>query len=284
MCMSLQSILLMGTPLFSVKLFEYIYIQFPDLEYTVMTKVDQSVGRGLKISFCPVKQWALSCDFSVIQPNDKKELLASVQSINPDLIIICAYGVILPKDITDSYHCINIHTSLLPKFRGASPIQAALLNHDKETGVTLMKVNEKMDSGDIISQLKTDILTDDTYGTLLDRLGNLSRLLVFDYIHCLLNNETIKSIKQNDSDATYCQKIEKDMCLLTDTLSAQDVFGRVRALSPKPGAYVLVNGQRVKILSGKIENGYFIPVSIQPEGKSIMSYNDYRLGKPEILF
>lgn len=276
-------IVFMGTPQFSVPILEAIITHYPNT--IVFSKPDKIRGRGRKKSPSPVKEIALKHNLEVHTPTTKEDLSEEVQKIQPDLIIVVAYAMILPKKITDNYTCINIHASLLPNYRGASPIHSALLNNDKKTGITLIQMNEKMDEGDILKIEELSIQEDDNLATLEDKLSTISSKLICEYISTLnISKHPIllpNKVKQDHDKASYCKKIQKEDLELKLSDTIQTNFAKIRAFSPKPGAFIIQNNQRIKVLKANIENEKLVPIIIKPEGKKEMMYKDYLLGQKE---
>lgn len=275
------NILFLGTPEFSVPTLEMLMKDFPDADISVFTMPDKIRGRGSKLSPSPVKSLALSHKLSVFDAHTKGDLTDKIHQISPDLIIVVAFGMIIEKEITDQYFCINIHSSLLPKYRGASPIHTALLNGDDETGVTLIKMNEKMDEGDVLSQVKLPISSDDNLGSLTQKLSHLGADTLKSFIFNNFLSNRITLTPQDETMATYTKKIDKADLLITSMDSGVNLHNKIRAYSPKPGAYVVHNNRRVKLLSSQIKNDQLTLLKVQPEGKPAMSYTDFLLGSPE---
>jgi methionyl-tRNA formyltransferase len=275
------NILFLGTPEFSVPTLEMLLNDFGDANLSVVTMPDKIRGRGSKSSPSPVKSLALAHNLTVFNAETKHDLTDKIHKISPDLIVVVAFGMIIEKKITDQYFCINIHSSLLPKYRGASPIHTALLNGDEETGITLIKMNEKMDEGDILSQVHLPISSDDNLGSLTQKLSYLGAETLKSFIlnHFLANSITLTA--QDETRATYTKKIEKDDLLITHMDSGVNLHNKIRAYSPKPGAYIVHNDRRIKLLTSRMNNGQFSLLKVQPEGKAAMSYTDFLLGSPE---
>jgi methionyl-tRNA formyltransferase len=276
----MKNIIFMGTPQFAVPILENIIKEIPATLH-VFSKPDKARGRGRKTSPSPVIQSALNHNLPTYTPENKDELSNEVMKINPDLIIVVAYAMILPKNITDTYFCINIHASILPKYRGASPIHSALLNQDKITGNTLIKMNERMDEGDVLEAKNVTISKDDSLQTLQERLSIEAANQITDYLMKNSDLEKTKKTPQNHQDASYCYKITKDDLSLKISDSIQVNLGKIKAFSPKPGASIIQNDKIIKIIDAKIEDGKLIPLIIKPEGKKEMLYKDYLLGRPE---
>lgn len=247
-----------------------------------MTRPDAPSGRGRRLTPSAVKELAIQLDIPVATPTTRKELVSIVTTTNPDLIIVVAYGMIFPKSIVDRYFCMNIHGSLLPKYRGASPIQTALLNGDDQTGISLIRMGEKMDAGDILLKQVVDIAFTDTFQDLHDRLCSVSCELSEQFITQFIAR-SFHLTPQDDTLATYCHKlVADDFQLNPDTMSAEELYRRIRTFSPTPGAYIISNNKRVKIISAQLTDGILTPVIVRPEGKSDMRYQDYLTGNPPL--
>ena len=210
----------MGTPEFAIPSLETVY-KNTDLKL-IFTKEDKRNARGNKIIFSPVKQFGLDNNIEIIQPKKLKEaeITEKIREINPDLIVVVAYGKIIPKEIIDipKYGIINVHSSLLPKYRGASPIHSAILNGDKETGVSIMYIEEELDAGDVILKEYCEITEDDTLGTLHDKLKELGATGLGKTLK-LIESENVKTEKQDDTKATFVKPISKEQAKIdwTDT-------------------------------------------------------------------
>ncbi|RAP26041.1 hypothetical protein DID74_02540 [Candidatus Marinamargulisbacteria bacterium SCGC AG-333-B06] len=248
---------------------------------SVITQPDKRRKRGNIIQPTPVKALASQLQLKTYTPPSKEAFKTLIHELKPDIIIVIAYAMIIPKEITDTYYCINAHTSLLPKYRGASPIQAALLNQDKETGICLIHMNEKLDEGNIITIKKTPILPTDTYGNLHDKLAPLAATMIHNIVQSFQSDPNIKSTPQKHYLATYCSKIKTNDCLLNKIDPITTSLSKIKAYSPKPGAFIQINNKHIKILDAKIESDKLIPLIVQPEGKKTMSYTDYLLGNKE---
>ena len=202
-------IVYMGTPKFSVKPLEEL-TKICDV-CLVVTQPDKLVGRKQEIKFSEVKEYAINNGLEVFQPVKIKEDYKKIIDLNPDLIVTCAYGQIIPKELLEcpKYRCINIHASLLPKYRGGAPIHHSIINGDEYTGVTIMYMEEKMDAGDILYQEKIKIEEDDNVGTMFEKLSVLGSNMIKDFIPRLINNDFTR-IKQNEEEVTYAYNITKE--------------------------------------------------------------------------
>ncbi len=242
-------IVFMGTPSFALAPLAALC----DAGYApvaVYTQPDQVNGRGGKISFSPVKQYALENEIPVCQPLSFKEeaAVSALRDWRPDLIVVIAYGKILPQAVLDipTYGAVNIHASLLPKYRGAAPVQRAILNREEETGVSLMKLDAGMDTGPVISRVSVKIGDTVTSGELLDILADVGAKELLRILPDI-TEATAKAVPQDESLATYAEKITKEMGALDWTETAADLHARIRALSPNPGTYTYFGGKRIKI-------------------------------------
>ncbi len=238
-------IVYMGTPEFSVKPLEEL-INIVDVRL-VVTKPDTKVGRGSILTKSPVKELALKHNIKVLEPTKISDVYNEINNIKPDLIITCAYGNIVPKNILDipSKGSINLHASILPKYRGADPITYALLNGDTKTGITLMYMDEGMDTGDIISHHYLGIDNDDNYKTLYDKLSNLAKTSIKEKLLDIYN-ENVTRIKQVDKDATYTKKITREDEYINFNDTSINIHNKVRALYPSP--YINLLNKEIKVL------------------------------------
>jgi methionyl-tRNA formyltransferase len=273
----------MGSPEFALPSLKALRQTFSEDIIAVFTRPDAPKGRGKKLVSTPIKSWALSQEIPVYTPHNKDELQSEIVNLDPDLIVVIAYGMIFPQVITDKYFCLNVHGSLLPKFRGASPIQASLLNGDTETGITLMKMNESMDKGAILSKETITIQDNDNLASLHDKLAELGSKVLPGYISDHLITGQFTLTPQDHVQASYCKKIQKTDLELDLKQTPIQILRKIRAFSPIPGAFVINNNRRVKILDAKIVDDELNILQVKPEGKSIMSYHDYCLAHPKIL-
>lgn len=250
------SIVYMGTPLFAVPALRMLH-QAGHRITGVFTQPDRPRGRGHKLQPSPVKAEALALGLDVYQPlslrrgEDAKEAYAVLQQLSPDLIVVAAYGQILPKEILDlpKYGCINLHASLLPRWRGAAPIQRAILAGDAATGVTAMQMAVGLDTGDMLYKLETPIAPDETADTLHDRLAEMSAEVLRETLRCL-EEGTLSPEVQDDLLACTAEKITKEMGRLDFDLPAQTVDRTIRALS----GYAMLGGKRIKLHRSVLSN------------------------------
>lgn len=218
-----------------------------------VTQPDKPAGRGKSTSAPPVKAFAHDRGIRVLQPariRNDAAFLDELRAADPDIIVVVAYGQILPAAVIclPRWKSVNVHFSLLPKYRGAAPVEWAILNGERKTGVTIFELNEKMDEGGIVAGEETEILPGETAFELEERLAGLGADLL---LRTLSRIETIKPRPQDHSQATYAPKIEKEQALVDWTADASQIDRRVRAFSRRPGAYTFIQGQRIKILLGR---------------------------------
>ena len=242
-------VVFMGTPDFAEESLKAVYEAGYKIE-AVVTNVDKPKGRGMKLIPSPVKQFAESKGLKVLQPIKVKnnvEFLEEIRNINPDVICVVAYGKILPKDLLDipKYGCVNVHGSLLPKYRGAAPIQWAVLNGDKTTGITTMYMNEGMDTGDMILKEEVEIGEEETTGELWNRLSQVGAKLLVETLK-LIESENAPREKQGE-DFTLAPMLNKEMAKIDwENKSADEIKNLVRGLNPIMGAYSFIDGKKVK--------------------------------------
>ena len=240
--------LFMGTPDFALDTLKYLYENTELL--AVFTKVDKVNGRGNKITFSPVKQFALDNGIDVIQPKSLRvdEIYNLIKEYNPDLIVVVAYGMIIPKNIIDipKFGIINVHSSLLPKYRGAAPIHAAIINGDDKTGVSIMYISEGLDEGDVILTKETSIYLEDNLGTLHDRLKVLGAEGVKETIKLMEENKVIRH-PQDNSLATFVKPIKKEETKIDFNDKSINIFNKIRGMNPFPVAYTTLNDKVLKL-------------------------------------
>ena len=249
-------ILFMGTPDFSVNVLNGL-IEHYDV-VGVVTQPDKEVGRHRELKAPPVKEVALKNNIPVYQPSRIKQEYDKLLTLDVDMIVTCAYGQIIPKVLLDfpKYGCINVHASLLPKLRGGAPIHKAIINNYPRTGVTIMYMVEKMDAGDIISQVETEILPSDNLESLHDRLSILGTKLLLETIPNIVSGN-INPIKQNEEEVTYAWNITREEEHIDFNKSVIEIFNQIRGLSPHPGAYAMLDGNIVKIYASRISDSFY---------------------------
>ena len=267
----------------------------------VFTQPDKPRGRKMILTPPDVKVCAQQLGIPVYQPASMRteEAYGSLKELNPDVIVVAAYGQILPKAVLDlpKYGCVNIHGSLLPKYRGAAPIQQSVLDGEKITGVTTMLMDVGLDTGDILQTAQTEIGENETSGELFDRLALLGGELIIKTL-AALENGTVTPQKQDDSLATHTSKIDKALCPVDFNNSSNEVHNKVRGLNPWPVASVIIAGKRVKVYSTRLcdrsgEPGTILSLKpliiacgsgsvelreLQPEGKKRMTAEAFVAG------
>ena len=304
-------IVFMGTPDFAVSALDAVFCAgYPVAG--VFTQPDRPKNRGMKLTASPVKQYALEKGIPVFQPASFKrepEALETLRALAPDLIVVAAYGQILPQSVLDvpRLGCINIHSSLLPKYRGAAPINWAILNGETETGVTIMKMAPALDAGDIIAQRKTDIDPDETAEELFHRMEKLGAALLLEVIPALADGTAVFT-PQNDAESTYAPLLSRALSPLDWNRTAKELHNQVRGLIPWPAASAELNGVRFKIfrvaeaerhtdavpgtLLSDRGKGIYIAcgggsvleiLELQAPGKKRMPAADYLRGHPNLL-
>ena len=249
-------IIFMGTPDFAVPCLKAL-VNSEHNVVGVFTQPDKPKGRGYELAPPPVKVCALNNGIEVFQPKSMRdgEALQIINSLNADLIIVVAFGKILPVEVLNSvkYGCINIHASILPKLRGAAPIQWSIINGDTETGVTAQQMDIGVDTGDILMVKKINIPIDMNAGELFDELSLCGAEVLIDTIK-LVESNGLKPVKQNEKEATYASMLSKALCPIDFSKSALEVHNHIRGLSPWPIATTKVNGKLLKIHKSKILN------------------------------
>lgn len=301
-----MKIVFMGTPEIAAGVLNSLIASKHEVA-CVVTQPDRPSGRGNGIVYSDVKKVALENNIEILQPQkaSEPEFIERLTQIQPDVIVVVAYGQILRAAVLDlpKYGCINVHASLLPKYRGASPIQWAVINGEKETGVTIMYMAKGIDTGDIILQSKLELDEKETAGTLHDRLTELSGPVLLEALD-LIANDTVLRIPQKEEDATYVTIIDKSLGNLDFTKPAVELERMIRGLIPWPGAFTFLKGKLIKIWNTEVSDvsidGKFVPgrintsvkdemfietsdgslriLELQAEGKKRMFASDYLLG------
>lgn len=299
-------IMFMGTPEFAAVNLRAL-IESGENIVCAVSQPNKPKNRGMKVVPTPVAQLAQDNSIPLYAPQTLKneELTSVLEQYRPELIVVVAYGKLLPSYILDypKYGCINIHASLLPKYRGAAPIQWSVINGDEITGVTSMYMAEGMDTGDMILKKEIAVLPSDTAGTMHDKLAELGAIVLM---------ETVKSIKegtaqaqpQNDKDATYAPMLKKEMGKIDWKRSASEIVNLIRGMNPWPGAYSYAGGKRFKVFSAEVCGGEGVPGQvlsvtdgllvaaaegsvkideIQPENKKRMKFADFVKGNRGIF-
>jgi methionyl-tRNA formyltransferase len=245
-----------GTPHFALPSLQAIAMSKHPL-LAVYSQPDRPAGRGHKLQPSPVKQWALDHDVPVYQPLNFKsqEALDILRALAPDLMVVIAYGLILPQAVLDipKYGCVNVHASLLPRWRGASPIQQALLHHDASTGITIMQLDQGMDTGDILSMVRCPIESADTAERLHDKLAQLSSAPLLEVIESIAN-QTVMPRPQDNQHVTYAPKINKSDAAILWQRSATEIDCQVRAFYPWPIAFTHLGNETIRIHQSRVLN------------------------------
>ena len=244
-------VVFMGTPDFAVSVLQALIDNYDVVG--VVSQPDKRVGRHQELKATPVKELALKYNIPVFQPVKIREDYDDILSLNPDIIITCAYGQIIPKSILDfpRLGCINVHASLLPKLRGGAPIHKAIIDGYKTTGITIMYMDCKMDSGDIISQEEIPILEDDNLEKLHDKLSEVGAKLLIETLPSVIDG-TNERIKQDLDEVTYAYNIKREEEHIDFSKSSRDVFNLIRGLSPVPSANAILDSKEMKIYEGYI--------------------------------
>ena len=261
-------VVFMGTPDFSVPALERIATEHEVV--AVVTQKDKPKGRGQELSYTPVKESALKLNIPVLQPEKVKEesFVEELKELNPDVIVVIAFGQILSNDILTlpKYGCVNVHASLLPKYRGAAPIQWAVIDGEEKSGVCTMKMDEGLDTGDIIDVDEVMLDPKETGGSLFDKLSNLGGDLI---LKTLQNLEFGKAtfIKQDDSKSTYAKKMTKELGLIDFTKDAESIERLIRGLNPWPSAFTYLDGKVMKIWDADVVDQSGVPGTVISEDK-----------------
>lgn len=254
-------VIFMGTPDFAVPSLQALLDRGDDI-CAVFTQPDKPKGRGHKLQPPPVKELALRHSLPVLQPDTLRDeaVQESIAELEPDAIIVVAYGKLLPPKVLSvpRLGCINVHGSLLPKYRGAAPIQWAVINGEKTAGVTTMFMAEGMDTGDMLLKSETEVGPEETSGELFDRLKLLGAKLLTETLDKLEQGE-LKAIPQDGTQATLAPLLKKEMSALDWSEPAQRIHDRIRGLNPWPCAAAVLDGKRIKLLASQVIEGEGIP-------------------------
>jgi methionyl-tRNA formyltransferase len=255
--MSAATILFAGTPEFA-RTSLCALVESGDKPVVVLTQPDRPSGRGKKLTASPVKIYAQSQGIEVWQPATLKdpEVVDRIAAISPDIIIVAAYGLILPQAVLDipKVGCLNVHASLLPCWRGAAPIQQAILNDDVETGICLMQMEAGLDTGPVFASAATPIAPAETAGELHDRLATMGGELLAIALPDILNGKLV-AIPQNDEAATYAGKIRRQDAAIDWDREAAEINRRIRAYNPVPGAWFELDGENIKCWKAEVADG-----------------------------
>ncbi len=294
-------VIFMGTPDFSVPILQSLVDNYNVI--AVVTQPDKEIGRHKELSFSPIKKLALNYNIKVIQPVRVRKEYESITALNPDIIITCAYGQIIPKELLDCppLGCINVHASLLPKLRGGAPIHRAIMDGLSETGITIMYMDEHMDTGDMIENNSIEITNTMTTGELHDKLSTMGAELLIKTLPSIIDG-TNKRVKQNEEEATLAKLIKREDELIDFSKETKIVYNQIRGLNPFPGAYTTIDNKVMKVYSSRIGNsnkginigeiisiyndgigiktldGEIILTIIKPEGKKQILVKDYLNG------
>ncbi len=299
-------IVYMGTPEFSATVLEGLLTKYR--VRAVVTQPDKEVGRNRELRKSPVQEVAEANTILVLQPERIKNFVEEIRAFEPDIIITCAYGQMIPKEILDMPRLgsINVHASLLPRLRGGAPIERSIMEGHSKTGITIMYMDEKMDSGDIIATRELPILDTDTGSILREKLAVVGRDLLLETLPSILDGTNTRT-KQDEASVTFAPVIKREDEKIDFSLNKRQVFNKVRALNNFPGAYAIYEGKIMKIysvietdntftgvLNGtiteiykegfgvKVGNGEVIVTELQLEGKKRMSARDFINGNKDI--
>ncbi len=301
-----MKIMFMGTPEISAICLERLIKDGHEI-CAAVTGEDKPRGRGKVMTPTAVKSLALENSIPVYTPKTLRDetFLSVLEKTEPDIIAVVAYGKILPRSVIDfpKYGCINLHVSLLPKYRGAAPMQRAIMEGEQETGVTVMQMNEGLDTGDVLTVERFPILPEDDFEAIHDRSAEIGSRLLSATIVKISNNE-ISPVKQDDTLATYAKKIEKEECKINFALPAQKLDFLIRGVTPIPGAFAYLDGKMLKINKALPVSGSGVPgqvieidgqgngsitvacgegalriISVIPEGKGKMTAGDFVRGR-----
>lgn len=251
----MMKVLFMGTPEIAATILKTLIEDARHELLAVVTQPDKPKGRGHGMAFPPVKEVALAHGIPVLQPEKIRtaEFLDEIKKRNPDIIAVAAYGKLLPKELLllPRFGCINVHASLLPKYRGASPIQWAVMNGEKESGVTIMHMAEQMDAGDIILSKEVRLSEEETAGSLHDRLAQIGGPALLEAME-LLEKGCAPSIPQKEEEATYVKMLDKTIGNLNFSQPAEVLERYIRGLNPWPSAYTKLDGKTIKFWKAKV--------------------------------
>ena len=290
----------MGTPIFSVPILKSLYQNGFSIS-VVYTQPPQKSHRGQKINKSPIQKMSETLNIECRTPlnlKNNKEEFDYLKKLNADISIVVAYGNIIPEEMLNltKKGFINIHASLLPKWRGAAPIQRSIMNLDKETGISIMKIKKKLDTGPVCNSYKIDITENDNFETLSNKLSILAAEKISDIVQEILDDK-LKFEDQNHEQASYAKKIEKSEGKIDWNKPAESIIGKINGLYPDPGAWFIYNGERYKILKAKVGDRTEIPgivldnyleiscsdksikiLEIQRQGRKSQNINEFVLG------
>lgn len=290
-----------GTTEFGIPTIEKLIADGHELLF-VVTNPDKPVGRKQELSPTAIKKWVQSKNIQVLTPEKIIDAKLEIINSNPDLMLVAAYGQIIPKEILDipKHGSVNIHGSILPKYRGAAPIQFALLNGDKTTGVTLIKMDEKMDHGPILATAELEIQPDDNFASLYKKIAELSATLCAKVLPQYVDGRNFAT-EQAHEQASFTKMLRKEDGKIDWTRRAEDILNQIRALNPEPGTWTTLDGKTVKILeaellnetkielpgklyrhaaglAAKAQDQSLLLILVQPEGKQPMTGKDFLNG------
>lgn len=245
----------------------------------VFCESDKRGGRGDNRIVSPVKTFAEQHSIAVFNPETKEEIAPLLAQIKPDLLVLASYGKILPEEALRQpvFGCLNVHPSLLPRYRGATPIQSAILNGETETGVTIMSMAKSVDAGGVIAQRTAPILPNDTTPVLREKLAELGSQLLVELLPKYLSGQA-KITAQDDALATRTTKLFKELGRINWEEPAELIVRKIRAFLPWPGTYTTLNGKRLIILEATVKDGTVLPIRVQLEGKTAVSWEDFLRG------
>lgn len=302
-----MKIVYFGTPEFALKPLESLLKEENIEILAVVTQPDKAQGRKKILTPPPVKELAKSRNLKIIQPKNKKELKSELDKLEQaDFFVVIAFGMILSENILNipKFGSINVHASLLPKYRGASPIQESLINGDEETGISIMKIDKELDHGDIFLIRRLSIDAEDNFETLSSKLSELAASILPHVISDIADGN-LKTISQNHEKASYCHKINKEDGKIDFHVSAQEIKNMIRAYTPWPRVYTTLKNKKLKIIASDVENeenlspgefkienkvlkigtkkGVLIPKILQLEGKKEMDVKSFINGYQSLI-
>jgi methionyl-tRNA formyltransferase len=246
-------VVFMGTPVFAAPILEGLINNYNVIG--VVTQPDKETGRNKEVTHSPIKKIALENNIKVLQPVRVRKEYEDIINLNPDIIITCAYGQIIPKILLDAPRlgCVNVHASLLPKLRGGAPIHRAIINGYEKTGITIMYMDEHMDTGDIISKKEIDITINMTTGDLHDTLSEMGRDLLLETLPSIIEG-TNNRVKQKEEEVTFARLLNREDEHIDFSQNTLDVHNQIRGLSPYPGSYTIFKNKVMKVYNSKIDS------------------------------
>lgn len=301
-----MKIVFMGTPDFAARVLENLIINKFNI-VAVVSQKDKKVGRSQVVEETPTKKIANKYNIDVLQPSKLKEEYQEILNYEPDLIITCAYGQFVNKEILDypKYKCINIHPSLLPKYRGGAPIHWAIMNGETKTAVSIIEMVQKMDAGDILFQQELDIDKDDTYSSLEDKLINLVNDILPNFINSYIAGNYTRII-QNDDEVVFGLNVKSEEEFVSFKADVNKVYNHIRGLIDKPVSYGMIDNKRIKFYEAKMEeikhnyvsgqlidfsdgmrvacdNGIIKIYKLQKEGKKLQDFKEFKNGNQNLI-